>query len=118
MVCGDSCTYRPQTQAQVIQELHHYVLGWWGYFRLTEAKSFLKGLKTWIIRRLRSLVWKQRKNQKTRVANLEKLGIAHEDAMLRGNARKKYWRMSKIKWVAIAMPQSYFTERGLYLPGC
>jgi RNA-directed DNA polymerase len=57
-------------------------------------------------------------NQKTRVANLEKLGIAHEDAMLRGNARKKYWRMSKIKWVAIAMPQSYFTERGLYLPGC
>ncbi|MBL0379092.1 MAG: hypothetical protein JKP90_05355 [Desulfofustis sp. PB-SRB1] len=31
--------------AQVIQELHHYVLGWWGYFRLTEAKSFLKGLK-------------------------------------------------------------------------
>jgi RNA-directed DNA polymerase len=37
--------------------------------------------------------------------------------MLRGNARKKYWRMSKIKWVAIAMPQSHFTERGLYLPG-
>jgi RNA-directed DNA polymerase len=109
---------RGKSLKQVIQELSHYFLGWWGYFHLTEAKSFLKVLKIWIIRRLRSLVWKQWKNPKTMVANLKKLGIAHEDAMLCGNARKKYWRMSKIKWVAIAMPQSYFTERGLYLPGC
>jgi RNA-directed DNA polymerase len=108
---------RGKSLKQVVQELNQQFLGWWGYFRLTEAKSFLKGLRIWIIRRLRSLVWKQWKNPKTRVANLEKLGIAHEDAMLCGNARKKYWRMSKIKWVAIAMPQSYFTERGLYLPG-
>jgi RNA-directed DNA polymerase len=108
---------RGKSLKQVIQELNQQFFGWWGYFRLTEAKSFLKGLRIWIIRRLRSLVWKQWKNPKTRVANLEKLGIAHEDAMLRGSARKKYWRMSRIKWVAIAMPQSYFTERGLYLPG-
>ncbi len=62
------------------------------------------------MRRLRSLVWKQWKNPKTRVRNLEKLGIAHHDAMLCGNARKKYWHMSKIKWVAIAMPERYFIE--------
>ena len=82
-----------------------------------EAKSFLKGLKIWIMRRLRSLVWKQWKNPKTRVRNLEKLGIAHHDAMLCGNARKKYWHMSKIKWVPIAMPERYFIDKGLYLPG-
>jgi len=58
--------------------------------------------------RLRSLIWKQWKNPKTRVHNLESLGIAHRDAMLCGNARKKYWHMSKIKWVAIAMPEKYF----------
>lgn len=108
---------RGKSLKQVIQELNQYFFGWWGYFRLTEVKSFLKGLKTWIMRRLRSLVWKQWKNPKTRVNNLKKLGIAHEDAMLCGNARKKYWHMSKIKWVAIAMPQRYFTDRGLYLPG-
>jgi hypothetical protein len=76
---------------------------------LTEAKSFLKGFKTWIMRRLRSLVWKQWKNPRTRVANLKKLGIFHKHAMLCGNARKKYWHMSKIKWVAIAMPERFFT---------
>jgi len=37
--------------------------------------------------------------------------------MLCGNARKKYWHMSKIKWVAIAMPEKYFTNRGLCFPG-
>lgn len=108
---------RGKSLKQVINELNQYFLGWWGYFRLTEAKSFLKGLKIWIMRRLRSLVWKQWKNPKTRVNNLKKLGIGYEDAMLCGNARKKYWHMSKIKWVAIAMPASYFTDRGLYLPG-
>jgi len=102
---------------QVIQELNQYFRRWWNYFRLTEAKSFLKGLKIWIMRRLRSLVWKQWKNPQTRVRNLEKLGVAHHDAMLCGNARKKYWRMSKIKWVAIAMPERYFIDKGLYLPG-
>ena len=71
-----------------VRELNQYFRGWWNYFRLTEAKSFLKGLKIWIMQRLRSLVWKQWKNPKTRIRNLEKLGIAHQDAMLCGNARK------------------------------
>lgn len=108
---------RGKSLRQVIEELNQYLIGWWGYFRLTEAKSFLKGLKIWIMRRLRSLVWKQLKNPKTRVANLKRLGISHNDAMLCGNARKQYWHMSKVKWVAIAMPEKFFTDRALYLPG-
>lgn len=102
---------------QVIEDLNQYFRGWWNYFRLTEAKSFLKGMKIWIMRRLRSLIWKQWKIPKARVRNLKKLGIAHGDAMRCGNARKKYWHMSKIKWVAIAMPEKYFIAKGLYLPG-
>ena len=108
---------RGKSLRQVIEELNQYFRGWWNYFRLTEAKSFLKRLKIWILRRLRSLIWKQWKNPRTRARNLEKLGIAHEDAMLCGNARKKYWRMSKVKWVVFAMPEKYFFAKGLYLPG-
>jgi RNA-directed DNA polymerase len=102
---------------QVIKELNMYFRGWWNYFCLTEARHILKPLKTWIIRRLRCLVWKQWKNPRTRVHNLEKLGIDHLNAVICGNARKKYWRMTKVKWVAIAMPERYFIEKGLYLPG-
>ena len=102
--------------AQVVKELNMYLRGWWNYFRLTEAKYILKSLKTWIIRRLCCLVWKQWKNPRTKVKNLKKLGIDHEYAVTCGNARKKHWRMSKVKWVAIAMPERYFILKGLYLP--
>ena len=84
---------------------------------LYEVITILKSLKTWIIRRLRCLVWKQWKNPRTKIRNLIKLGISHADAVICGNARKKHWRMSKVKWVAIAMPELYFIKKGLYLPG-
>ena len=102
---------------QVIKELNMYLRGWWNYYRLIEARYILKALKTWIIRRMRCLVWKQWKNPRRKVRNLQKLGIDHEHAVTCGNARKKYWRMSKVKWVAMAMPERYFIVRGLYLPG-
>jgi RNA-directed DNA polymerase len=102
---------------QVVKELNMYLRGWWNYFRLAEARHILKALRTWIIRRLRSLVWKQWKNPRTKVRNLIKLGIDHFNALICGNARKKHWRMSKVKWVAIAMPEQYFINKGLYLPG-
>jgi len=102
---------------QVIKELNMYFRGWWNYFRLTEAKYVLKSLKTWIVRRLRCLVWKQWKNPRTKVRNLKKLGIDHKHAVTCGNARKKHWRMSRVKWVVIAMPEYYFIAKGLYLPG-
>ena len=108
---------RGKSLDQVIKELNQYVHGWWGYFRLTEATYFLKSLKTWIIRRLRCLVWKQWKNPRTKIRNLEKLGIDHGHAVSCGNARKKHWRMSKVMWVAMAMPEMYFIKKGLYLPG-
>jgi group II intron reverse transcriptase/maturase len=101
---------------QIIKDLNQYLVGWWNYYRLTEARYLFKSLKAWIIRRLRCVVWKQWKNPRTRVRNLEKLSIAHKDAMLCGNARKKYWRMSKVKWAAIALPPRYFFEHGLFLP--
>jgi len=112
-----TCRSRGKNLWQVIRDLNQYFRGWWNYFRLSEANSFLKGLKIWVMRRLRSLVWKHWKNAKTRVRNMEKLGIAHADAMLCGNARKKYWRMSKVKWVVFAMSEKYFVAQGLYLPG-
>ena len=99
-----------------IKALNRYLIGWWNYYRLTEARHLFKSLNGWIIRRLRCIVWKQWKNPRTKVRNLEKLGIAHKDAMRCGNARKKHWRMSKVKWVIIALPNRYFFKQGLFLP--
>ena len=40
-----------------------------------------------------------------------------QQAMTCGNARKKYWRMSRVKWVVFALSEHYFIRKGLYLPG-
>ncbi len=103
--------------SQVIYNLNLYLKGWWNYYSLTEGRTIFRSLNGWILRRLRCLVWTQWKNPRTRVRNLLKLGIFRRDAFLCGNARKKMWRMSRIKWEIIAMPNKYFLDRGLFLPG-
>ena len=102
---------------QIIKELNQYLKGWWNYYRLCEARYLFKSLNSWIIRRLRCLLWKQWKNPRTRVRNLLKRGISFEYAITCGNSNKKYWRMSRVKWVVIALPTSYFLSLGLFLPG-
>jgi len=103
--------------AQIIYKLNLYLKGWWNYYRLTEARNIFKSLNGWIFRRLRCVLWTQWKLPRTKVRNLLKRGISLKHAVSCGNARKKMWRMSKVKWVIIALPNKYFLNLGLYLPG-
>jgi hypothetical protein len=45
------------------------------YFKLTDMRKLLKVTDGWYRRRLRMVIWKQRKRIKTKVTNLIKLGI-------------------------------------------
>ncbi len=102
---------------QLIGRLNRYLTGWWNYYRLAEARYIFKSLNGWIIRRLRCVMWKQWKNPRTKVRELLKRGISRKYAVTCGNARKKSWRMSRVKWVIIATPNRYFSSLGLFLPG-
>jgi len=107
---------RGRSLQAIITELNEYLRGWWGYFNAMETPLQLKMLSGWIRRRLRSYIWKQWKNRRTRAGNLMKLGISKETAVRTGCARKGAWRMSQVKWVMIALPNDYFTSRGLVIP--
>jgi len=107
---------RGRSLKAIIAELNEYLRGWWGYFSQMETPYQLARLDGWIRRRLRSYVWKQWKNRRTRVGNLLKLGISKETAVKTGCSRKGAWRMSQVKWVMIALPNHYFTSRGLVIP--
>jgi len=103
---------------QIIYTLNEYLRGWWNYYRLTQCLSQFRSLHGWIMRRLRAIFWKQWKNPRTRVRELKKRGISNDLAVTVGNARKGAWRMSKVKWVIIALPNEYFRRTlGLFLPG-
>ena len=107
---------RGRSLSQVIGELNQFVTGWWNYYRLTESYNRLRPLPHWIRRRLRALVWKQWKNRRTRVGQLLKRGVTRAYAVTTGCARKGPWRMSKVKWVNIALPDAYFSFFGLSFP--
>jgi len=107
---------RGRSLQSIIKELNEYLRGWWGYFSLMETPFQLARMAGWIRRRLRSYIWKQWKNRRTRVGNLLKLGINRGTAVKTGCARKGAWRMSQVKWVMIALPNHYFTSRGLVIP--
>jgi len=107
---------RGRSLSQVIDELNQFMSGWWNYYGLTESFNRLRPLPHWIRRRLRALVWKHWKNRKTRVRELLKRGISRNFALTTGCARKGPWRMSKVKWVNIALPDAYFISLGILFP--
>lgn len=107
---------RGRSLSQVIDELNQFISGWWNYYGKTESFNRLRPLPHWIRRRLRALVWKQWKNRKTRVRELLKRGVSRNYAVTTGCARKGPWRMSKVKWVNIALPDKHFTSLGLSFP--
>jgi RNA-directed DNA polymerase len=102
---------------QVIYRLNQYLKGWWNYFGKAEVAAGFKSINYWLIRRLRAIVWKHWKNYRTRIRELKKKGIPHSKALFVGCSRKGPWRMSKVKWVAFALPRAYFISLGLFLPG-
>ena len=75
----------------------------------------IRSMNAWIMRRLRAIIWKHWKNRRTRIRELEKRGTYHDDAVRAGCARKGAWRMSRVKWVVMALPNAYFKSLGLYL---
>jgi RNA-directed DNA polymerase len=107
---------RGRSMRQVISELNEYMRGWWNYFGLTESYNRLKPLDHWVRRRLRAVTWKHWKNRRTRVSELLKRGVSKTFAVTTGCARKGPWRMSKVKWVQMALPDACFPKLGLVFP--
>jgi len=107
---------RGRSISQVIYELKEYMYGWWNYYGITESFNRLRPLSHWVRRRLRAVIWKHWKNRRTRVRELLKRGVSKAFAVTTGCSRKGPWRMSKVKWVNIALPNAYFKSLGLSFP--
>ena len=111
-----TCRTRGRSLERILDELMRYMRGWWQYYGIAESRNRLKPLAHWVRRRLRALVWKQWRNRRTRIRNLLARGINRESALTTGCARKGPWRMSRVYWVHLALPDPYFAELGLQFP--
>jgi RNA-directed DNA polymerase len=99
---------------QVIAELNQFTRGWLWYFHLAETTSFKSTLNGWIRRRLRALIWWHWKTRRKRVSELKKRGISYYWALRVGCSRKGPWRLSKNKYVSIALPDRLFQRFGVF----
>src|SRR5699024_11320283 len=64
---------------QRIDKLNSYLVGWLGYYQLTDTPSKLKDLESSLHRRLRMVRWKEWKLPRTKVRKLIALGVSPQD---------------------------------------
>lgn len=87
-------------------------MGWGHYFKLSEAKSVFEDLDKWVRSRIRLCYWHQWKRVRTRVRELEKLGISASQAYQWGNTRKGSWRTVQSPVLRRAMSNVYLKKEG------
>ena len=66
---------RGRDLAGTITELGPVLRGWVAYFRMAEAKRSFEELDGWVRRRLRCVMWRQWKTARTRLRELQRLGV-------------------------------------------
>jgi hypothetical protein len=74
--------------------LRQYITGWVNYFKLADMKMLLFRIDEWYRRRLRMVIWKLWKHNRTRWRYLTKLGINKYKAWEWANTRKGYWHIA------------------------
>jgi RNA-directed DNA polymerase len=93
-----------------------WLRGWHQFFGIAAASEqfTLRALDAHIRRRLRAIVLKHWRRQRTIARNLVKLGVKWQSAWGQVYAgRKSTWALSHAPAVDKAMPVRFFTERGL-----
>jgi RNA-directed DNA polymerase len=102
------CTIR-----RITAELGRYLDGWKGYFRIATAKSPLRELSAWMMRKLRCYLWKQWGSRGYR--ELRRRGVSRDLAWNTSKSAHGPWRLSMSPALGIALPTRYFVEMGVPL---
>lgn len=98
---------------RMVEQLSRYLIGWRGYFGFCQTPSVLRGLDSWIRRRLRCFQWKQWKRGTTRFAELRRRGVGKDLAAQTAGSPHGPWRISRSPALSIALPSAYLDSLGL-----
>ncbi len=101
--------YAMEDRMMRIRQLNH---GWGSYFKLSEAKSVFGALDEWVRSRIRLCYWKQWKRVKTRIGQLERMGIKPNQAYQWGNTRKGYWRTVHSPILTTSLNNAFLKKAG------
>jgi RNA-directed DNA polymerase len=108
-ITNSSKPYPMEDRMMQIRRLNH---GWGNYFKLSEAKTVFEELDKWVRSRIRLCYWSQWKKAKTRIRQLEKLGIKSNQAYQWGNTRKGNWRTVHSPILTRALNNAFLKKAG------
>ena len=74
---------------RMFEEIHRKMRGWLQYYSIGKLTNFIQRLDKWLRVRIRQYIWKQWKKFKTKVTNLQKLGLSQRDAYVFASTRKE-----------------------------
>lgn len=107
---------RGQNMKRFINDVLNPILrGWHQYFKVSNVKRIFEDLDEWVRRRIRTIYWRQLKNNKTRLRKMLACGIKLERAKeCAGNGRGPWWNSNKLH-VSELLPTKIIKEMGLYV---
>lgn len=83
-----------RSMQQVVDKLRSYMLGWKGYFRLSQTPGVWRTLDEWLRHRLRAIQLRQWKRGKTMFRELRTLGAGVRVARRVAANSRRWWRNS------------------------
>lgn len=104
---------RGRNIAKFIGELKPILIGWANYFKLAETKQVFEELDGWLRRKLRCIIWRQKKRGRARVKMLVSRGMDKDRAWKSTvNGRGPWWNAGA-SHMNEAFPKSFFDDLGL-----
>jgi RNA-directed DNA polymerase len=98
---------RGVSMARMVKQRSTYWRGWLSYCSFCQLPAVLHRLEMWLRRRLRSVLWKQWKQGRTRFAELRKREVGDLAAQTAGSAHGP-WHLANSPALAMALPNAYF----------
>ena len=104
---------RGRALEEIIGEINRFTVGWLGYFRYAECRSWLRDVDGWLRQKLRCYRLKQAKRTKAIADLLRSLGVPEQSAWATAACSRGWWRTSHTPGANTAMDQAWFDRLGL-----
>jgi RNA-directed DNA polymerase len=106
---------RSGTSTQLRDDWNRYVRGWWGYFRLAEARGPVIELEKWTRRHIRKCFWLRWHDRKGRERNLRRLGLKGK-ALGVATSRRGAWGVAAQPELHQALSNAALHRHGFLFP--
>lgn len=97
-----------KSMEEIVDKLDSYLVGWRGYFRLSDTPTIFENLDGWIRRRLRMVQLKHWKRGTTIYRELRAKGVGKLAAATSSDGSRGWWHRSGTQGMHLGLPTSFF----------